>query len=94
MYFLFRLKISSSLSIKTSSESFTIFSSGLLSVNKAVVVDADATTADTVLSVLLDEDDDDDDDVDFNLGLIKLNNFINIYIYILIIYFKQILRFY
>lgn len=91
MYFLFRLKISSSLSIKTSSESFTIFSSGLLSVNKDVVVDADATTADTVLSVLLDED---DDDVDFNFGLIKLNIFINIYIYILIIYFKQILRFY
>ncbi len=71
MYFLFRLIISSSLSIKTSSESFTIFSSGLLSINKAVVVvDADATTADTVLSVLLD-----DDDVDFNLGLIKLNIF-------------------
>jgi hypothetical protein len=71
LYFLFRLIISSSLSIKTSSESFTIFSSGLLSINKAVVVvDADATTADTVLSVLLD-----DDDVDFNLGLIKLNIF-------------------
>ena len=61
MYFLFRLKISSSLSIKTSSESFTIFSSGLLSVNKAVVVNADdvvsvaeVAVVDAVLALVVD----------------------------------------